>query len=269
MLETLNLFSQTMPTPKKTITEEELDTLLETTEGINQVAMVGSYFILGKGKDIDYLILTDRKQYLIDLLETHEFKYEGIYKGESDFASLRNGEYNLILTESEPFFKEFVLAAKVCRLLQVSDKQKRIEVHSLIMTTRSPPEESPSQFLGFEEEFAGPQPHVVIRDIDVPPRDIQLGENLAEFNLRMAREEEPQHMQQRVVALEERQAAAIARFNANWGWVLADEFQAPRPQQRAAVAHRMIPRAPVVAAEPQRPANPAVAALRRAFRMRY
>lgn len=117
------------------LTEQELDDLLEI-EVIEKSALVGSTYILGKGDDIDYLLFTNNREYLNEKLIAWGFENEGKYKSNTDFTSYRNGVYNLIVTSKEAFFNEFVVAAKVCKFLKLEDKEQRIGVHSIIMTSR-------------------------------------------------------------------------------------------------------------------------------------
>lgn len=45
---------------------------------------------------------------------------------ESGFNTFRMGILNLIVTEDQDFYNDFVLATRVCKLLNVMDKSKRI-----------------------------------------------------------------------------------------------------------------------------------------------
>lgn len=46
------------------------------------------------------------------------------------FKAFRKGEDNYVITAEEHFFKQYLLAAQVCRSLNVQDKETRCKIHT-------------------------------------------------------------------------------------------------------------------------------------------
>jgi hypothetical protein len=82
--------------------------------------------------DEDVLILTDKLGEFVRGCNNAGFKDSGSYTGPA-FHSLRHGEVNLIITDSEEFYDKFMLATHVCKSLNVLDKQHRIIVFQSIL----------------------------------------------------------------------------------------------------------------------------------------
>ena len=85
------------------------------------------------GSDWDYLIYIrqDKFESLLEKISNLGFKIEGneeydMYKNE--FVSFRKGELNLIVTCQSEFRDRHVIATKICKQLNLMDKQDRIMV---------------------------------------------------------------------------------------------------------------------------------------------
>lgn len=103
--------------------------------------MVGSRFICSpppQDTDEDWLcyVQNEKKEACLAALEAAGWKQDG---GEAyklgEFVSLRQegNEVNLIITDDADFFVKFKAAAKICKMFNVMDKQKRIEVHNMVL----------------------------------------------------------------------------------------------------------------------------------------
>jgi hypothetical protein len=98
--------------------------------------LVGSTFILGEGKDVDWLFLVpDMREAAAFLLRKGWLNESGEpYPDEEDgFLSLRAGNVNVLLTQNVSFYEDFETAAHVCKLLKVADRNTRVKVHRAIL----------------------------------------------------------------------------------------------------------------------------------------
>lgn len=103
-----------------------------------QTAIVGSVYILGEGNDLDVLVRAEDANDAMDRLETEGYRPTGNPSGEEDdFLTLRKGHINVIVTQSQEFFDNFLEAAEVCKLLKLTSKQDRIAVHRVLMDGES------------------------------------------------------------------------------------------------------------------------------------
>lgn len=102
---------------------------------IRDSRLVGSTYILGKGKDIDYLFLVP------DLYDTQERLKgrnwaDGLsleYDGLGNFFSARRGEINLLFVEDSDFYDKWLTSAEVCKALKLESRTDRVIVHRIIM----------------------------------------------------------------------------------------------------------------------------------------
>lgn len=46
------------------------------------------------------------------------------------FKAFRKGEDNYVITAARPFFERYLIAAQVCKALNVRDKETRIKIHT-------------------------------------------------------------------------------------------------------------------------------------------
>ena len=58
---------------------------------------------------------------------------EGYEEGEGEFVTYRMGVLNLIVTESQDFYANWVLATDIARYLNVTDKAKRIALFKRVL----------------------------------------------------------------------------------------------------------------------------------------
>lgn len=121
-------------------------TLLEDFPSLEEIVMgyahVGSTYICDPppvDTDIDNLILLSKKmqaQYkkINELLIKSGWEIDGNYWDlGSNFWSFKKDNLNIIITYEEDFFDTFVRAAKVCKALNITDKELRIMVHDIII----------------------------------------------------------------------------------------------------------------------------------------
>jgi hypothetical protein len=94
--------------------------------------------------DEDYLILVQNKKAAVAALKSIGFespqtqdqidRYEKLNEvSQWSFSSLRFGDINYIVTESEFFFERFLTATHVCKSLNLMDKSDRIMVFDAVL----------------------------------------------------------------------------------------------------------------------------------------
>lgn len=106
---------------------------------------VGSAYILGEGKDVDYLVLVGSMSAAIDLLAKAGYVLEGAESYDtSTFSSLRKDGLNVLITQSFAFFEGFAQAAEVCKYLGLKDREQRVKVHRILLDGES--SEDPEDF---------------------------------------------------------------------------------------------------------------------------
>lgn len=126
---------------------EELEGLIDSKD-IERYNLVGSTYILGKGKDIDYLVQVPILNLAYKLFGDMGYKTESDEKyndlledegtPQDSFISFRKNDINLIVVANDYIYNSFVLSAKVCRHVKAEDKQMRIDLHQLIMNGKIP-----------------------------------------------------------------------------------------------------------------------------------
>lgn len=102
-------------------------------------ALVGSKYTADPkmANDSDVLVLVkDKAVARTELISG----FEDIKRGGSEnehqpdcWESFKVGKLNVLVTEDEEFFKQFKLAAEVCRYLKLQDKGQRVAVHMILM----------------------------------------------------------------------------------------------------------------------------------------
>lgn len=100
--------------------------------GATRETPVGSSYILGKGADIDVLVLVPAVDTYGAALVAEGWLRDGTTDYPSEWASFRKGEVNAILTADAGWYDRFALAAEVCKALKLADKADRITVHAVI-----------------------------------------------------------------------------------------------------------------------------------------
>ena len=122
--------------------EEALSLYRETLKELKEKlpiqahCVVGSSFIVGpeEAKDLDLLVLLPVNSSLRNsLLSDWEWGYDETYPIEGDFESGRRGSVNLLLVNDPAIFKQWCLAANVCKYLKLSKKKDRVTVHQILM----------------------------------------------------------------------------------------------------------------------------------------
>lgn len=109
--------------------------LLPSHGGHIEARLVGSEYIFGEGKDTDILWLTANavgaRQYLIDEGYTCESDTRPEYD-DAKFYSLRQGRVNILVCADKEYYDKFLLAAEVCKGLQLRDRDDRVLVHKIV-----------------------------------------------------------------------------------------------------------------------------------------
>lgn len=87
--------------------------------------------------DTDVLLLVRSKE-LAHMQLVHAFEDAKVGGSENEhqpdcWLSVKIGKLNVLVTEEEGFYKQFKLAAEVCRYLQEQDKGKRVAIHMILM----------------------------------------------------------------------------------------------------------------------------------------
>lgn len=102
-----------------------------------QIALVGSTFIVGKGHDFDFLVITSdiNTELLRELGFERDLSDELPYDYESTFESWRLGEINLLMTTNPEYFIAEVAAATAARLIyespsfNMNSRSDRVKFH--------------------------------------------------------------------------------------------------------------------------------------------
>lgn len=76
--------------------------------------------------DYDVVALVDSLQKINELRDELGFDYGGSLAHDAEYHSLRRGDLNLILTLDNRDFDMFKLATRVSKVLNVTDKKKRV-----------------------------------------------------------------------------------------------------------------------------------------------
>lgn len=103
---------------------------------VSNLIPVGSQYTVSPppaDSDIDLLCLLPTEYWDSFLKASKEdgWEWENNYGG--DFLSFRKDKINLIVTFRSSMFNKFKLAAEVCKMLNLTDKQHRIAVHNAII----------------------------------------------------------------------------------------------------------------------------------------
>lgn len=107
---------------------------LKNTPGVIDVAQTGSRFICDPppmNTDEDYVVLTNNLYLMKLYFFTKGYRGGGSQDNEWDrnnFFSLRNGDTNIILTQSKEYFNNFVTATFIAKSLNLLRKEDRIQI---------------------------------------------------------------------------------------------------------------------------------------------
>lgn len=109
-------------------------------DNMEEIDMVGSYYTCDPKPDTDIDILCLVKPHLgiigdalVLLLQDGWHFQEGYEIDEFTSMKKKGSKVNLIVTNKRDFFDKFIIARNVCKHLNIMDKKKRCEIHSLIM----------------------------------------------------------------------------------------------------------------------------------------
>lgn len=97
--------------------------------------LVGTQFIFNDGADYDLLwLVSDRAAATLQLLaEDYSASVGDAYDLSSGkFKSFVKGKINVLITDNQVFFDRFVVAAHVCKYMQVKDKETRKSIHRIV-----------------------------------------------------------------------------------------------------------------------------------------
>lgn len=119
-----------------------------------KLSLVGSMSIDQEGNDYDYVVLVPDgalRSSVADL-EAHGFKLgcptEGGSGSEDGWLALRKGKANVMLTDDEQFYFEFITSTRVCQYVThlfaataekaYLSREERIKIHRIIMNGEEP-----------------------------------------------------------------------------------------------------------------------------------
>jgi len=111
-----------------------------TVPGHVACALVGSVAMFEEGNDLDFSVLVaveDIKEYLTCHREEGKALHGWAYTdydtdGPRQWAALRKGHVNLLITNSKEHHEGNITATQVCKALDLRDKRKRIIVHRIV-----------------------------------------------------------------------------------------------------------------------------------------
>lgn len=85
--------------------------------------------------DVDYVVLCPVKEDFLSEAAHHgwEVHSDEDYPEDDDFCSVRNGNVNLIVTESIEFYGRFVTATELCKRLNTMEKSERVSIFQGIL----------------------------------------------------------------------------------------------------------------------------------------
>lgn len=128
---------------KNEVVLARVDLAIALKTSVEKIEHVGSSFINGEGVDLDLVAKVKDLHYSQDLLEAAGYKLSTSGSGSGDeFCCFRKGDVNVMITESQSWYDEFVKAAWACRVVTLQgfqlDKDGRIAIHRIIMDSESP-----------------------------------------------------------------------------------------------------------------------------------
>lgn len=100
------------------------------------IALVGSVYICGEGEDLDILFLVDNLEQVEALLKKDSswtISENAFYALPGDFFSARKGTWNALFVSDVAYFKLWLAASRLCRVLKLTNKADRVAVHKIIM----------------------------------------------------------------------------------------------------------------------------------------
>lgn len=82
--------------------------------------------------DLDYVVRVLDIKSVKQVLQADGWKVGGSKIGK-DFTAFRKGKVNLICTQNEEFYKNYIIATQSCKKLNLLDKQDRIKLFDAII----------------------------------------------------------------------------------------------------------------------------------------
>lgn len=98
----------------------------------------GSATVLGRGKDLDYLVYDDSLARALLWFLSEGFTFTGTSVDYTErktcptFTTFRKGPYNIVLMHTYEDYANYCKANKLCVDLNIVDKEKRIEVFQAV-----------------------------------------------------------------------------------------------------------------------------------------
>lgn len=121
------------------MTEHEVETMLNTHPDVTDYLPVGSWCIIGvyAPRDKDYLVLVrgrtiEEAQNMFPGWSTCATDFSGGINEGSNWFSVRQGEYNLIITTDAEWYEGGCRAQRVCEARRISSKRQRIIVWCIV-----------------------------------------------------------------------------------------------------------------------------------------
>lgn len=97
------------------------------------IRRTGSQLVDGiEPNDYDFVV-EDTECVMKEWLERNGFHTGGSVLPESEFTSWKNGPVNVIVCNSRPFFKKYLMATELLKQLQPKTKQERIDIFDTVM----------------------------------------------------------------------------------------------------------------------------------------
>lgn len=117
---------------------EELFITLLSDDCVKEYQRVGSTVTCDpppKNTDIDILILTNDIINTVSILEKINFiiTSKGYDGSEGDFLNMKNGKFDLIITDDREFYKKFIKATLIAKELNLLKREDRISLFKGIL----------------------------------------------------------------------------------------------------------------------------------------
>lgn len=108
--------------------------LINTLWNVRDHALIGSAMYMEDAKDVDFAILIegDAIDYTIRLHDNGWGICGDYCTGTGNWAAVRKGNINFMITHSSKFFEGYKTAMEVCKALKLADKNDRIMVCQIV-----------------------------------------------------------------------------------------------------------------------------------------
>ena len=108
-----------------------LISILENDNNVIEYSFVGSRVTCDpppKNTDIDILILTNGIINTVSILEKIDFIITSKGYDSDDFLNMKNGKFDLIITDDRKFYKKFIKATSICKELNLLKREDRVSL---------------------------------------------------------------------------------------------------------------------------------------------